>query len=303
MNNLKYNYRIFALSGILMWSLGFVVTRLSLTYWHPLSVAFARFFVASLVLAGIAVAYKIKPPDKEDWLMYIFCGVSGHAIYITFFKLASVTLTASTNAIIIAMGPILIAVLAWVVYREKLKTVQTVAFAMAFSGILVMTLIGGSVEANIGVVLMFTGVLFLAAFNLALRKLVAKYSPLQATIYTIIIGTVALSVFIPQTIADIRSPVPPVAYAYVIGLGVFPTVLSFLAWGWAMKTAPKVSYVTNFMFLTPFLTTLFGFLLANEVPGVETFLGGVLILTGLAIFNFHATMAVWLKKVMAGGKV
>lgn len=39
------------------------------------------------------------------------------------------------------------------------------------------------------------------------------------------------------------------------------------------------------MFVTPFLTTILGFIMINEKPDKSTLLGGVIILSGLFIFN------------------
>jgi drug/metabolite transporter (DMT)-like permease len=40
------------------------------------------------------------------------------------------------------------------------------------------------------------------------------------------------------------------------------------------------------MFLTPFLTTLFGILLAGETPDLATIIGGIIIMTGMFVYNF-----------------
>ena len=40
------------------------------------------------------------------------------------------------------------------------------------------------------------------------------------------------------------------------------------------------------MFITPFLTTLLGFLLAKETPDMTTIIGGSVILLGALLFNF-----------------
>ena len=290
------------MTSILMWSLGFVNTRLALEYFQPFSIAFLRYFVASLALVVVAVAFKIKPPAKQDWIWIILGGLAGYTAYITLFTIASVTVTASTNSIIVATGPVLTAMLAWAVYKERLKKVQCFAFMLEFSGILVMTLASGSMDTNFGVLLMFTATLFLAAFNIITRKLVKKYSPIQVTIYSIFVGTLALAVFMPHSVADIRGGIPPIGYFYLFMLGVFSSALAFATWTWALKNAPKISYVTNYMFVTPFLTTLLGFLLANELPGQETLVGGALILSGLAIFNFHESMAQAFRKYVLRSK-
>jgi len=144
--------------------------------------------------------------------------------------------------------------------------------------------------------LLLFGAGLLAIYNITTRKLVKKYSPLQVTIYSMFVGTAGLAIWIPNSIADIQSGVPPIGYFHIFVLGVFSSSIGFVTWALALKHTPKVSYVTNYMFITPFLTTLLGFWLANEVPGLETILGGALILSGLAIFNFHAEMAKWFKK-------
>ena len=295
----EVDYRIFASISVSMWALGIVTTRFSLAYFHPFSISFLRYLVASVVLIGFVAAFKIKPPNRKDWIWVAACGLSGYTAYITLFKIASLTVTASTNSIVIATGPIIAAVLAWFIYKERLKAIQCFAFVMAFSGILIMALVNGSIDANIGVLIVFVGTIFLAIYNLITRKLVKDYAPMQVAIYSIFAGTVALGVFIPHSVADIRAGIPPMGYFYLFVLGVFSSALAFVSWTWAMKIAPKISYVTNFMFVTPFLTTLLGFLMANELPGIETLLGGVLILTGLAIFNFHDAMAKTFRRLVS----
>ena len=39
------------------------------------------------------------------------------------------------------------------------------------------------------------------------------------------------------------------------------------------------------MFVTPFLTTVLGFVMMGEVPDPSTMLGGIIILLGLFLFN------------------
>ena len=45
------------------------------------------------------------------------------------------------------------------------------------------------------------------------------------------------------------------------------------------------------MFLTPFATTLLGFLMAGEVPDRPTLLGGAIILLGMLVFNFGGKLS------------
>jgi len=40
------------------------------------------------------------------------------------------------------------------------------------------------------------------------------------------------------------------------------------------------------MFITPFLTSILGFLIAGEIPDRATLLGGTIIIFGIFVFNF-----------------
>ena len=294
--NFKPSYHIFAMVSTLTWAMGFVFTRLALQYFEAVSVAFLRYLLGSLVLLAVAIILKIKPPAREDWKWFVLCGMSGFAVYMTIFVLVSVTMNASTSSVIIATVPIFTALMAWIFYKEKLKPVQCAACGLEFLGIIVMALISAQLDSNLGVPILLVGAILLAIYNITTRKLVKKYSPLQVTIYSMFVGTIGLAIWAPQAISDIQSGIPPIGYFHIFILGVFSSSIGFVTWALALKNTPKVSYVTNYMFITPFLTTMLGFWLANEVPGLETILGGALILSGLAIFNFHAEMADFFKR-------
>ena len=50
--------------------------------------------------------------------------------------------------------------------------------------------------------------------------------------------------------------------------------------------AEQTSQVSNYMFITPFLTSVFGFIITHEVPEPATIIGGGIILLGVFLFNF-----------------
>ena len=57
-------------------------------------------------------------------------------------------------------------------------------------------------------------------------------------------------------------------------------------WSKAFAKAKETSLVSNYMFLTPFLTSLFSFIIIGEIPDGATLLGGLIILAGIFVFNF-----------------
>jgi drug/metabolite transporter (DMT)-like permease len=72
-----------------------------------------------------------------------------------------------------------------------------------------------------------------------------------------------LCVFLPGAIGELKAA-PPVQILYVLILGVFSSAVAYCAWSKALSLAQNTSSVSNYMFITPFATTLLGLWLAGE---------------------------------------
>ncbi|MBR5590256.1 MAG: EamA family transporter, partial [Anaerotignum sp.] len=70
-------------------------------------------------------------------------------------------------------------------------------------------------------------------------------------------------------------------------LGAFPSATAYFLWGKAMSFAERTSEVTNFMFVTPLLSTIMGFIILREVPNAGTFIGGAIIIISIIVFNLR----------------
>jgi drug/metabolite transporter (DMT)-like permease len=143
----------------------------------------------------------------------------------------------------------------------------------------------GVFSINKGLFWLFLAVLGLSSYNLIQRYLTKTYTALQASTYSIFIGTIMLAIFAPASLREL-SGAPPIQYLYLAILGIGSGALAYVSWAAAFSKAKQTSQVSNYMFITPFLTTLLGFLLAGEVPDRSTLYGGVIILAGVYIFNF-----------------
>jgi drug/metabolite transporter (DMT)-like permease len=64
-----------------------------------------------------------------------------------------------------------------------------------------------------------------------------------------------------------------------------PSAIAYFLWGTALSLAEKTNEVTNFMFITPLLSSLLGFMLLKEVPSMGTFIGGTIIILSIVLFN------------------
>ena len=98
-----------------------------------------------------------------------------------------------------------------------------------------------------------------------------------------------LAIFSPSAFKEI-SVAPPIQYVYIAILGIFSSAVGYICWAKAFSKAKKTSQVSNYMFVTPFLASIFGFIFAGEVPDKATLVGGGIILFGVLIFNFGGAL-------------
>lgn len=282
---IKNDYHIYAMITIIFWSLAFVLTRLALQHFTAFPLGFLRYAVASVTLIIIAVITKMELPKKKDLPLFILAGAVGFFFYMITFNKGQGMVTASTGSIIIATAPVMTALIARVVYKEKMSRIKWLAIAAEFAGVAVLTLMNGIVSINSGLIWLFFAALALSLYNLLQRRLTKTYTALQTSAFSIFFGTVLLAVFLPESVKEISSA-PPMQWFYLAVLGIFSSAVAYVCWAIAFSKAKQTSGVSNYMFVTPFLTSVLGFMLAGEIPEPSTLIGGAVILLGVFLFNF-----------------
>ena len=171
---------------------------------------------------------------------FTLSGALGFSIYLFIFNKGSETLTAATGCILIATAPIITALMASAVFRERLTQLAWIALWLAFLGVLVLMLWNGSVSINAGVFWMLGAALAISAYNVIQRLYANGYTSLQITAYSFFTATVMLAGFLPESIRQIESA--PLSHVIaVIFLGVFPSALAYLLWAKALSFAATTS--------------------------------------------------------------
>ena len=282
---LKDSYHPYAIITVIFWSLAYALTKLALQYFSPFALGFLRYFVASCALVVIALIIKMKPPHKSDLPLFIASGASGFFLYMVTFNKGAVTVSSATGSVIIATAPVITALLARFIYHEKLKLYQWAGIIIQFAGVLILTLINGVFSVNVGLIWLFGAALALSIYNLLQRRLTKTYTPMQTSAFSIFFGTALLAVFLPSDAREV-SHAPANQLFYVAVLGIFSSAIAYLTWSKAFAKATQTSQVSNYMFITPFTTSILSFFIINEVPDNATLIGGAVILFGIFVFNF-----------------
>ena len=274
---------------IFFWSLAYVLTRLTLQYFSAFSLGFLRYFVASCALLVMAVAAKMQLPRRKDLPWFLAAGAIGFFFYMIAFNQGQATVTAATGSVVIATVPVITALFARFVYKETLKKFQWLAIGVEFLGVSVLTLMNSTFSVNAGLLWLLLAALGLSIYNLLQRKLTKQYTALQASTYSILFGTCLLAIFAPASFREIGDA-PAIQYLYLAILGIGSSAIAYVSWAKAFSKARRTSQVSNYMFVTPFLTSILGFLMAGEIPDQATLVGGSIILLGVLLFNFGGVL-------------
>ena len=229
----KDSHHPYAMVTILFWSLAYVFTRLTLRHFSPFSLGFLRYFTASLALAAVAAATKMKPPRLRDIPWFLLAGAVGFFLYMIAFNKGQQTLTASAASVMLATVPVVTALLARLIYKEKLRAFQWLAVAAEFAGVAVLTLMNGVFSVNRGLLWILLAVLVLSVYNLLQRKL-TKPTRLQSSTFSIFLGTLLLAVFFRLRSKSLARA----GIQLVMSLGIFGAI-AYVAWAKAFAKAKQ----------------------------------------------------------------
>lgn len=287
-NKLKVN--LYAFITILLWGSSFPFTRIIGDDISSYSLGFIRCALSAVILLIIGKACHIRKPfHKKDLLWFFLSGILGFSVYFIFFNLGMATLTSATGSIITAVSPILTAIAASKIYKEKVSPIGWIMIICAFAGVLILILWNGILSINSGVFWMFGVAVVFAAYNLLNRKFSDMgYTAIEIVTYSAIFGGIQMLPFLPQTIVDVANAGLTSNLA-AIYLGVMPSAIAYYFWSKALVLAERTSEVTNYLFVNPLMAAIIGFIMLRETPDIGTYIGGIVIILSVIIFNFKGS--------------
>ncbi|MCL2200850.1 MAG: DMT family transporter, partial [Oscillospiraceae bacterium] len=274
-----------ALATVLMWSSAFPVTRFLLGYYSPGAIMVLRFIVACVILIVIGVVKKIRLPEKKDLPVFLAMGIFGVFAYNFLFNTGTIYVVSGVSSFIVASAPVFTLILARLLLKEVVRPAVWLGVAVSFTGLMVVMFSQTQgLALNVGVLMLVGAAISGSVLNITQRVLVRKYTALECTTYGIIVGTIFMFIYLPGAITELAQSTVPANLA-IIFMAVFPAVLAYISWGYALSKAEKTTHVTVFLYLVPFLSSIIGFIWLGETFSLWALLGGVVIITGMIISN------------------
>jgi len=275
-----------ALLTVVLWASAFVGIRAVADELSPGSFALGRLLVAAAAL-GIIVAIRRPglPTRRRDWTLIAISGVVWFGGYFIALNAGEGLVDAGTAAMLVNVGPILIALFAGLFLHEGFPPRLVVGSAIAFAGTLIIGIASGGQEAQanapLGVALCLIAAVAYAIGVTVQKPALARVPALSVTAIACAIGAVVTLPFAPLLVEELGSA-PPDAIAWIVYLGIFPTAIAFTTWAFALNrtSAGRLGSTT---YLVPPVAIGLAWLMLNEVPPALAFAGGALCIGGVIV--------------------
>jgi drug/metabolite transporter (DMT)-like permease len=224
---------------LVLWSSAFVAIRAAGDDFSPGALALGRLTVAAIVLGAIVVARREPLPRLRDLPPIALCGLLWLGTYSVLLNAAERRVDAGTAAMLVNIGPVLIALLAGLLLAEGFPGTLFAGCAIAFAGVAVIatsTSDGGG-SGNLGVAFCLLAALGYAGGVVTQKVALRRVSALQTVFLAAVTAAIACSWAAPSLVREVGNAQAS-NVAWIVYLGVFPTAVGFMTWAYALARTP-----------------------------------------------------------------
>jgi drug/metabolite transporter (DMT)-like permease len=268
---------------VVLWASAFVSIRSAGGDFSPGALALGRLLVASLALGVLWLFSGDGWPPRAAWPGIAGSGVLWFGLYMITLNWGEREVDAGTAAMVVTLGPILIALLGGWLLREGFPRRLGAGMAVSLAGAIVVGVSesGGGRTSVLGVALCVVAAVCYAAGVVFQKPALGHASAIQVTTFGCFTGTAACLPFAGQLVSQLGSASAS-GTLNVVYLGLFPTMLGFTTWAYALARTPsgKMGATT---YAVPGLVVLMSWLILGQVPRWLTLAGGALCLAGVAV--------------------
>jgi drug/metabolite transporter (DMT)-like permease len=287
---------------VLIWGSNYSIVKAAFQEIPPQPFNALRLIVASLVF-GIAIViarrygrtsvfYTPNPITRRDWLSLFGLALVGHFLYQFSFVGGLARTSVANSALILAMTPVVIAVINAVRGHERVGLWHWLGAALSVTGIYFVVGRGAGIHAGslTGDVLMIGGVICWAIYTVGAARLMDRHSPLGVTGLSMAIGT---ALYVPVVVPQMRhvqwSTVSPATWISIVYSAIFAIVVAYMIWYSAVQKigGTRTSMYSN---LVPIVALAVAVLWRGEPLGASKLAGATLVLAGVAITRAAARL-------------
>ena len=276
---------------MLFWAGNMIVGRWIAGQVPPVTLAFLRWFGASVFILPIAWRYIRQDYDviRAHLPVLIVLGITGSGLFNTLQYAALVTTTTTSAGVIYACGPIMILLTSYLLNGERITGAQVAAVAISLAGVAIILTHGAPQDLaatiiNRGDVIMLIAVAVWAFYTAYLNRRPALHPLTFAAVTFWVAAILNLPLSAIELAHGAQFLLTPKTALAILYTAIFPSLLAYLFYnrGVELLGPAKAGAYIN---LVPMFAAALGLLVLGERPSLYHFAGFALILTGVAIVS------------------
>lgn len=275
------------LIAMMLWASSFIALKIAFRHYDPMVVIFGRMLVASLCFAVVIRRFKGSFSfRKGDIGIILAMTLCEPCVYFILEAKAVENTTASQAGMITAMMPLMVAIAAHMVLKERITGKTLFGFIIAIVGAGWLSVSGQRSEyapnPALGNFLEFLAMICAAAYTIILKRLTHRYSPFFLTGIQAFVGSIFYFgiLFLPST--ALPTSFEPVSILSIIYLGSFITLGAYGCFSFGVSRIPA-SQASAFINLIPVFTVFFGWLILGEQFTSSQYMAALLVFAGVLI--------------------
>src|SRR2546428_5363090 len=284
-----------------LWGLAWPVGRLLATNLPPVSIAVLRYAIVVPVLFGIMRVKGQSLRIERKWIVnLVVMGVFSTTLYQIFFLYGVRYAAASDDSLVIGIGPVLVAIMASFVLKERLTKTKGLGFISGLAGIGVISLLSPNndvLNRPLGISLVFGGAVAYAIYTVTLRRFVGanradNTSPAPSSLAILAwISLFGWILLIPLSLSEAPWTYSwsPVSWLGIVYLALLSTVVGYFFYveGVSKIGAGRAAIFGN---LVPVFGVITSVLLLHENLSPWHAVSFLLILAGVVLVNKQKKM-------------
>lgn len=282
----------------LIWGYHWVVMKMALNYFPPITFSALRFIIGVLILLGICFWKRVGLPRKDQWKWIITSGLT-QTFYVHVIVQISVNyIDAGLSSVLYYTMPFWLTILAhFLIPGDRLNLAKIVGLTSGISGLFLIMNISfhpdqwGGTSLGIQLLVISASITW-AISNIIFKTKVKPDGYLSFTAYQMAIGTIGLLLLALVTESPADIVWNSASITYLLFSGMIATALSFYLWFYVLskENASKTSIA---LLLTPVFGVLSGILFLGETLQVKTIFGIILIILGIRVVNSASSIKLW----------
>lgn len=282
---MKRSY-FYALLTILLWGSSAAISKMLLSRLNDFQILLYVSLFAMIGLFLIVLFQKklhlIRNYTIKDYITFSYMGFIGMYLYQIFFLKAMFYLPAQEAFIINYLWPVMVVIFASLILKEKVTLKKFAGIILSFAGVFLVACKGDiftiKFDNTIGILYALMAAISYGIFSVLGKKL--KYEEFVSMMFYYLFTFIYSLITVLAT-----SVIPKVSLFQISGLlwyGIFVSGLAYVFWFLALKYGDTAK-MSNIVFLTPFVSLIYIYLLLGEKILLTSFIGLLIIVSGMLV--------------------